>query len=222
MAKNLQIVDENNNINATCKYEPLNMSEKDKPKVGFKTKIGNTPVSMKTVGPDRAPIQTFKAYLDDSGNEYQKEDLVAYDPESGEELVAFDMTTIFSIVKYEPEANYTDRYVVDKYYELFPSDNGKKKDHERDLAMSSNKVGMKKLYDYLVKEGVVAKAEFVATSGHYRAGAGYVRPITVDGGKWTLELGTFKEEKVFSHLNEPILQPVAQQQQTKKTANKLL
>lgn len=221
MAKNLQIVDENNNINASCKYEPLNMSEKDKPKVSFKTRIGGTPVYLKTVGSDRGPIQTFKAYLDDNGNEYQKTDLVAYDPDTNEELEVFDMTTIFSIVKYEPESNYTDRYVVDKYYELFPSDNSKKKDHERDIAINTNRIGMKKLYDHLVKEGVVAKAEFVATSGHYRAGAGYIRPITVDGGKWTLELGTFKEEKVFSHLNEPVIQAVAPQQ-TKKTANKLL
>ena len=202
MARNLQLLDEQLGLTANVKYEPLNKGDKFKQKVAFKAP-GDVPVKLTTVSEQRKPVQTFKAYLDDSGNEYAKAQLTAFDPDTKAELVEFESTTIFNIVKYEPLADYTDRYIVDKYYELFASDDGKKKDIDRTLAANINRTGMKKLYDYLITNKMVGKAEFITTSGNYRAGAGYIRAITFDGGKWSLEIGAFKEEKVFKHLNEP-------------------
>jgi hypothetical protein len=221
VARNLQILDDNLGISANVKYEPLNASDKNRPKVAWKAPNGKT-VSLKTVDAARQPIQTFKAYLDEDLSEFAKAQLTAFDPATGNDLCEFESTTVFDIVKYEPEVNYTDRYIVEKYYELFASDDGKKKDVDREIARNVNRQSMKKIYDHLVANNVVGKAEFVASSGHYRAGAGYIRAITFDGGKWSLELGAFKEEKVFKHLNEPKIEKVQIATKKAKPKNALL
>jgi hypothetical protein len=206
MSRNLQIVDSNLGISANIKYEPLSSGEKEKLKVFFKSTDGKE-VKLTTVGEDRKPVSTFRAYLDDSGREYAKAELVAFDESTSEQLSPYEATTVFDIIKYEPLDFYTDRYVVEKYYELFPSDNGKKKEIDRKIAVDINLQGMKKLWDYLIENQVVAKAEFLATAG-YRPGAGYIRAIKINGSKWTLELGVFKEEKIYNHIQERDMQPV--------------
>ncbi len=223
MAKKLTILDHNLGINANVKYDPLNMKGKDRQKIAFKAPSGER-VTFTTVDVTRKPVQTFKAYLDEKGTEYSKMQLTAIDDATGDPLAEFESTTVFDIIKYEPEESYTDRYIVDKYYELAASDEGKKKDIDRKIACDLNRAQMKKLYDHLKQNHVVGKAEFVATTGHYRAGAGYIRAIEFDGGKWTLELGAFKEEKVFKHLNEPKidLNAVRSEANKNKPVNKLL
>lgn len=221
MAKNLQLLDQNLKISCNVKYEPLHEGEKEKSKVVFKAASGKE-VKLTTVGPDRKPIATSKAYLDEDGREYAKQELAAYD-ESGEVLEPYEATTIFDIRKYEPASYYTDHYIVEKYYELFPSDDGKKKELDRKIASDLNRVGMKALYDYLVGNNAVAKAEFISTTGSYRPGAAYIRAITLDNGKWTLEMGVFKQEKIFKYLQEPVIvlaQPV--QPVGKKKTNALI
>jgi len=206
MGRNLQILDSGLGISCNVKYEPLNMSDKDKPKVTFKSRDGKE-VKLTTVGEARTPIATFKAYLDADGKEYAKADLIAYDPDTNEVIDSYESTSIFNILKYEPVTAYTNNYIVDKFYELSPSDDGKKKEIDRRLANDINLTGMKKLWDHLIESNAVAKAEFIATAG-YRPGAGYIRAIKINGSKWTLELGVFKEEKIFKHLQERDIKPV--------------
>ncbi|KKU23317.1 MAG: hypothetical protein UX36_C0006G0013 [Microgenomates group bacterium GW2011_GWC1_46_15] len=220
MSRNLQIIDPQLGISANVKYEPLNAGDKEKAKVIYKTDSGQI-VTMTNVDDQNKPVTYRKAYLDPTGVEHPKEQLKAHD-ESGDLLVQFEMTSVFEIIKYEPARNYVDRYIVDKYYEVYPSDDGKKKDADRKLASDLNRQQMKRLYDHLIENGLVAKAEFIASSGHYRAGAGYIRPITFDDGKWTLELGSFKEEKVFQHLHELHIAPVAVSVKANKPKNALI
>jgi len=221
MSRNLQILDSALGISCNVKYEPLNMSEKDKGKVIFKSQAGKE-VKLSTVGEDRKPIPTFKAYLDEDGKEYAKADLIAYDPDTNEVIDSYESTTVFNILKYEPIEFYTDHYVVDKFYELSPSDDGKKKDIDRKLANDINLTGMKKLWDHLIENNLVAKAEFIPAAG-YRPSAGYIRAIKINGTKWTMELGVFRQEKIFSHIQERNIKPVEMvAKPTKRRANALV
>lgn len=221
MSRNLQILDSGLGISCNVKYEPLNMSDKEKPKVIFKSREGKE-VKLITVGENRAPVGTFKAYLDADGKEYAKADLITYDPDTNEVIDSYESTTVFNILKYEPIGFYTDHYVVDKFYELSPSDDGKKKDIDRKLANDINLTGMKKLWDHLIENNVVAKAEFMATAG-YRPGAGYIRAIKINGTKWTMELGVFRQEKIFSHIQERNIKPVEMiAKPTKRRVNALV
>jgi hypothetical protein len=221
MARNLQLLDANLGISCNVKYEPLNMSDKDKPKVTFKSRDGKE-VKLTTVGENRTPVTTFRAYLDADGKEYAKADLIAYAPDTNEVIDSYESTSIFNIKKYEPVTAYTDHYVVDKFYELSPSDDGKKKEIDRRLANDINLTGMKKLWDHLIETNTVAKAEFIATAG-YRPGAGYIRAIKINGTKWSLELGCFKEMKIFRHLQERSIKPVEMiAKPTKRRANALV
>src|SRR3972149_9411031 len=127
MSRNLQIISNDLVIACNVKYEPLNAGESEKSKIAFRAPNGNL-AKLSTVGSDRKPCQTWKAYIDPNGAEYSKYQLTAIDPDTGEDLGQFEATTVFDIIKFEPEANYTDKYIVDKYYELFASDDGKKKD----------------------------------------------------------------------------------------------
>ena len=96
-------------------------------------------------------------------------------------------------------ANYTDSYVLSKYYELFPDEDGHKKDADKDQARRKNLVGMRALWEYLHTNAVVARGEFNVSSAGFLTTDGYIRSISF-GNKWDLEIGVFKEEKIFQHL----------------------
>lgn len=142
---------------------------------------------------------TQRQWTDDDGNVYSKTELTfTYE---GEQVTENSMTKVFSVTSYEPASNYTDRYVIDKYYELFPSNNDMKKDIDRDVAIRANLSQMYKLWERLHNNGEVARGEFCVSSRGFVASDGYIRAISIEG-KWTLEIGVFKEEKIFNHLNE--------------------
>jgi len=92
-------------------------------------------------------------------------------------------------------------YIIEKYYEITPSNNGMKKDFDRDVAIRTNLSSMYKLWEYLTTNDVVARGEFCTSSRGFVASDGYIRAISIES-KWGLEIGVFKEEKIFSHLNE--------------------
>ena len=102
---------------------------------------------------------------------------------------------------FQPLPNYTDKYIIDKYYEIYPSDNKMTKDYDREVAVKLNLSAMYKLWEYLTANDTVARGEFCTSSRGFVASDGYIRPISIEG-KWGLEIGVFKEEKVFQHLNE--------------------
>jgi len=198
MAYNLQIVDEPNGVSFHAKYQ--NMSNYERPEVEAKAPNGKVVKERTTFqGQVLSPGSTQRQWVDDDGTVYSKSELTFY--YEGEPVQENSMTKVFQIEQFQPVENYTDRYIIDKYYEIFPSDNGHKKDFDRDVARKQNLAQMYKLWEHLTTNDVVARGEFCTSSRGFVASDGYIRAISIEG-KWGLEIGVFKEEKIFEHLNE--------------------
>jgi len=198
MAYKLQIAGPEGNFNV--KYEKLD--KQSKPEVVAKAPDGSI-VKERTIyqGQVLGPGATQRKYCDDAGTQYQKDQLKFYYED--EEVEENSMTKVFNIEGYQPLTAYTDLYVIGKFYELFPSTNDMKKDFDKEKARIVNLTGMKKLFDKLKSEGLVARGEFCASSKGFVQGDAYLRPVQF-GNKWGLEMGVFKEEKVFEHLQEEV------------------
>jgi hypothetical protein len=198
MAYNLQIVDEKQGISINAKYS--NMSNYKRPEIEAKEPNGKVVKERSTYqGTVLGPGSTQRQWVDDDGNVYAKSELTFF--YEGEPVEENTQTKVFHVEQYEPLPKYTDFYIIDKYYEVVPSNNGMKKDHDRDIAIRSNLSSMYKLWQYLTENDVVARGEFCTSSRGFVASDGYIRAISIEG-KWGLEIGVFKEEKIFEHLNE--------------------
>lgn len=199
-------------INFNVKYEKLDKASK--PEIEVQAP-GGIVVKERTIyqGQVLGPGATQRKYCDDKGNTYPKQDLKFFF--EGEEVEENSMTKVFNIEGYQPLSAYTDLYVIGKFYEMFPSTNDMKKDFDKEKARIVNLTGMKSLFDKLIKEGKVARGEFCASSKGFMAGDAYIRPVQF-GNKWVLELGVFKEEKIFEHLQEEVPEVPVQTSTVKK------
>jgi len=121
-----------------------------------------------------------------------------------QEVSEIDQTKVLEIEGYQPLVNYTDTYIIGTYYETMPSDNGMKKDIDRDRASKGNLAQMYKLWEHLFNNNLVARAEFCPASRGFVTSDGYIRAVLFDKTKWGLEIGVFKEPKVFEHLQEGV------------------
>lgn len=198
MAYKLNIVDNNLKVNANVRYE--NLSKLERPEVVAKSPQGKV-VKEKSVinGKVIQQGELTRQWVDDEGNIYGKTELSFF--YNNEEVKENAQTKVFEITGYQPLANYTDNYVIASYYEIFPDDNGMKKDFDRARAVNSNLYQIRKLWEYLESNQVVARGEFCTSSRGFVASDGYLRAVKF-GNKWGVEIGIFKEEKIFSHLNE--------------------
>lgn len=200
MAYKLQIVEDKQGLNFQVKYE--NLSKHERPEVEARAPNG-TPVKERSVyqGQVLGAGSTTRQWVDDSGAVYQKSQLKFFF--DGQEVQENTQTKVFTIIGYQPIKNYTDQYVIASYYEMYPHNNDMKKDFDKETARITNLSGMKKLWDYLKANQVCARGEFCPSSKGFVASDGYLRAIEF-GNKWGLELGVFKEEKVFEHLQENV------------------
>jgi hypothetical protein len=198
MAYNLQIVDQKNSVTFNAKYQ--NMSNYKRPEIKATAPNGKEVKERSTFqGTVLTPGSTQRQWVDEDGNVYSKRELVfTYE---GEPVQENSQTKVFNVESYQPLANYTDKYIIDKYYEIYPSNNGMKKDFDRDIAIKTNLSHMYKLWAYLTEHDVCARGEFCTSSRGFVVSDGYIRPISIEN-KWGLEIGVFKEEKIFEHLNE--------------------
>lgn len=207
MAYKLQVCEDKLGLNFNVRYE--NLSKLERPEVEAKAPNGAIVKEKSTFqGQILAPGSTQRQWVDDAGNIYQKSQLKFF--YQGQEVTENTQTKVFTIVGYQPEKNYTDTYVISTYYEMFPHNNDMKKDFDKETARVTNLVGMKRLWDHLHVSRLVARGEFCPSSKGFVASDGYLRAVEF-GNKWALELGVFKEEKKFEHLNEnePIVAPKA-------------
>jgi len=204
MSYKLQVIDAVNGINFNVRYD--RMDKEDKPKVIAK-EPGGKEVSERTVyqGQVLGQGSTQRKWVDADGNEYPKGSLTFW--YEGEQVQPISQTKVFNITSFEPVQNYTDKYAISSYYELFPCDNGMKKDIDRSLAINTNLYGMRQLWEYLWNNAAIARGEFNVSSKGFMASDGYIRPIQIEG-KWGLEIGLFRMEKVFKHLQEKVPQAV--------------
>ena len=200
MAYKLQIVDDKVGVNFAIKYE--NLSRYERPEVEAKAPDGSIVKERTTYQGQILPAgSTNRQWCDDKGTVYQKSQLKFY--YQGQEVPENTQTKVLTISGYQPLKNYTDNYVIATYYELYPHNNDMKKDFDKETARVTNLSGMKKLFDYLDSNQLVARGEFCPSSKGFVASDGYIRAVKF-GNKWALELGVFKEEKVFEHLNEEV------------------
>jgi len=211
MSYKLQISDNNLNINANVRFE--NLSKLDRPEVIAKAPTGKIAKERSVVnGKVIQQGEMTRQWVDEDGKIYGKSELTFW---YGDEQVSENsQTKVFQVSGYQPLANYTDNYVISAYYELSPDDNGMKKDFDRERATQANLFQMRKLWEYLDGKQLVARGEFCTSSRGFIASDGYIRAVKFNGNKWGLEIGVFKEEKIFLHLNEGIpaeaVAPVAQ------------
>jgi len=203
---NLQIVDSEHGITFNSKYQ--NMSNYKRPEIEAKAPNGNIVKERSTYqGTVLTPGATQRQWVDDQGQVYSKQELsFSYE---GEQVQENSMTKVFQVEQFQPLQNYTDTYIIDKYYEITPSNNGMKKDFDREIAVKTNLSHMYKLWEYLTANDCVARGEMNTSSRGFICSDGYLRAVSIEG-KWAIELGIFKEQKVFTHLNEKEVQAATQ------------
>ncbi len=197
MAYKLNISD-GNNISLNVRYD--NLARSKKPEIVAKTS-GGTEVKYKTLYQGKVLGQgsTQKSWVDDQGQQYSKNELSFF--LGDQEVSEISQTKSFSIEGYQPESSYTDNYIISAYYEVYADDDGLKKDLDRQCAIKRNQSQMHKLWEHLSTTKQVARGEFCPASRGFVASDGYIRAISING-KWGLEIGVFKEEKAFQHLQE--------------------
>jgi len=219
MSYNLQISSKDQNLNFHVKYEKLDKAKK--PEVKAKAPNGD-PVSERTVYQGKVLNQgdTQRQWVDPNGKQYSKHELTFWCKD--EQVFEIQQTKVFEIEGFQPESCYTDDYVIPKYYEIFPSNNGMKKDIDRKIAERVNLSQMRRLWEHLHKNKIVARGEFCPASRGFLASDGYIRAIAKDADRWVLEVGVFKEEKLFSHMQEGKPQEVALPVADKKKKLKLV
>lgn len=219
MAYKLQITEASLGISFNSRYE--NLAKSKKPEVVAKTSSG-------TVVKERLTFQgqilkqgsTQRRWSDDNGAFYSKSELTFY--YQNEPVPENTQTKVFNIEGFQPLSNYTDNYVISAYYEIFPDDNGMKKDYDKDVARNANLSQMRKLWEHLDKNQIVARGEFCPSSRGFVASDGYLRAIKINGNKWGLEIGCFREEKIFDHLNEGVPKAVKLAPRTAKKRIKMV
>jgi len=114
---------------------------------------------------------------------------------------AFGRTQCMQIKSFEPLEYYTDRYIIDAYYQLIPGQGKSRKDFDKAMTKRANTMKLKKLWDKLYSTNTVAKAEFNMRDGKLPNYA-FIRAVKINGTKWTLEIGRYKQQKLFSWVEE--------------------
>ena len=206
MAYGLQIV-ENDKVKVSMNVKYENLSHYKKPEVVAKAPNGKVVKERTTYqGQVLGPGSTQRQWVDEDSQVYSKQELTFW--YNDEQVPEISQSKVFEVEGFQPLTNYTDNYVIDKYYELYPDNNKMKKDHDKKVAVNANLSSMRKLWEYLNDNQVVARGEFCTSSRGFVATDGYIRAIKINGNKWGLEIGIFKEEKKFQHLNEGVPQKV--------------
>lgn len=205
MSYKLTISDPQNGFNFNARYEKMDRAEK--PDVIAKSPTGEV-VSERTVSQGQVllPGSTQKQWVNEAGKPYSKAELTFWYKD--EQVAEIAQTKVFTVAEYVPFKQYIDDYVIDKFYEVFPSDNDMKKEIDQEQAIKANRYQMRKLWEYLVANDVVARGEFNTSSKGFVSSDGFIRALK-NGSQWGLEIGKFKEQKVFHHMQEGIPAEIA-------------
>jgi hypothetical protein len=197
MAKKLTISCPKIGVNCNVRYENL-ANNGDKPTIIAKAGDGTIVRERDVVGGkvlEQGDRQ--RLWCDDTGKVYSKGELTFWDGD--QQVLENEITKVFDITEFETLANYTDTFIMDKFYEVYPCDNGMKKDVDRTMARNANLFAMNTLWEYLRENNVVGRGHFVVSSRGFQDSDGYVRAVEVNGQRG-LEIGLFKQRKAFQHL----------------------
>lgn len=207
MGKKIKIQVES--ITFESQYNPMATSAKKKPKVialhalreaKQRTKVIKSGVILKQG-------DTCKVWVDHDDDEISKDTVTFHleDPDTQELSDPIDKVSqsrVFIGEKFDSDKSYTDEFIIDKYFELSPSDGNMEKDVDRAANVGANSRGMYQLWKRLYENNEVVMGEFNPSSAGFITSYGYIRAVQFDGSKWGLEIGVFKERKTFKHLQD--------------------
>lgn len=148
---------------------------------------------------------TSNMYQDEDDKLYDKNQLVPHlVTEDGKEIPTQknQKTDTWQIDKFESLSNYLDKYQMEKYYYVSPSQGKSDKDFQRELTKNTNIKQMKKIWDKLHSKELVARGKLFTTSSGFVPSYGYLRAVEPEPGKWALEVGIFKQKKVFGWMED--------------------
>lgn len=185
-----------------------NISKYAPPEV--QARVGETVVTLKRflpTGDGLIPIQgkTKDLWVDDNGTTYDSSEVKYYYEYQLVEKIP--MTKMTSVTGMESLDNYLNKYVIDKYYILRPSDNEMEKEENKKQAIDTNRVAMYKFWKFLKESNAVARITFNASSASFISSDAYIRAIENEQ-RWALEMGVFKEEKMIIDWADPITEEV--------------
>lgn len=211
----IQVVDPQQSISFNARYERLDKDSNTKVEIVAKAPNGKEVKERSFMnGAPLLPGSTTRQWVDEDGTVYGKSELTFY--HDGSPVSEVQQSKVFTIEGYQSVQNYTDKYCISAYYEVFPDDNGMKKDIDKQISINANLRGLRQLWDFLRAQNAVARGVFCPTSRGFVESDGYIRAIEIEG-KWGLEIGQFKQEKVFLHLNEGLPTEVKMQEPVKAT-----
>lgn len=215
MAYNLQISSKDLGLNFSVKYEKMDRAKK--PVIEARNQGGEKISEHQKCNKCNEVLRkgdTSKGWFNKGNQQFGRTELTFW--HEGQQVYENSQTKVFEIEGFQPLASYTDDYIVAKYYEIWESDNGLTKDFDRKAAESANRYQMRKLFEHLYEKNLVARGEFCPSSRGFVASDAYIRPIKKNGNKWDLEIGVFKEEKEFHHMQEGVPTKIAVPEKKKK------
>lgn len=216
----IKVINLSGKSNRTVAGKEIEMKQDGSPKIVLKTQAGEETRFVR-VKDGKILEDLSNGQADSKDNLYAKGDLIPYyQTIDGEQLQASvnEKTEVFDIKSWEPVQNYLDKYQMDKYYGVKPSQGKSKSDFARKKTYQANTSALKKLWDHMNNRQVVGKAVFNITSSGYLPSVGYLRAVEQDNGKWTFEIAIFKQTKVFPWIEEKKFKPVDIKEPKKATA----
>jgi len=197
---------------------PIEIKADGSPKLKYKDHAGNE-LSFTNMLNGQPVMTDGRGYVDEHG---QLQDPIPYMVlEDGTELVAEPRpkTEVYEIKGWMPEGT-ENSYLIEKVYQIRPSQGTSKKDVIRNQTKHANTAAMKKLYDYMVEHGVVAKAVCNVSSTGKLDYVGFLKAVDL-GTQWTMEMVIAKQEKEYAWMEEKNFQAQAQQQQQATIKNNI-
>lgn len=181
----------------------IEMKPDGTPKIYYRDSKGN-PLSFCRVLEGKPIPSTSNGYVNEATGELTQDKLPYYKTIDEEFIPAIknQKTDVFEVTKWEDVSCYTNKYIIEKYYQVKPASGKSKQDYQRIACINANTQGMKQVYDYMMANSVVGKGILNITSSGFLPSIGYLRAIKINGTKWSMEIGVFKQQKSFTFVEE--------------------
>jgi hypothetical protein len=175
----LKYSDENLTINIPIRYAKMDSKEIDKAlKIIAKSKTTGKVVQYKTLG------ETRKAWVDDEGREYPKEDVEYYQELDNGELIPvreFERTKTIEVIKLIPLSKLDD-YLIESEYEVWTD---------------KNIIGLLRFAKYLSEKDAMAVSKI--TFGGFKEYYALIYPIFRQEG-FVLVMALTRMNKIYKHI----------------------
>ena len=211
--------------NLSGKAEPRKVNGKDiemkpdgSPKIIYRNVNGDLLSFCRVLNGEPIKESLNNGYTNEQGELFTNSEALPYFVSiDGEEIEApkNEATEVFEI-KWNEKDNFTDKYLLDKFYQVKPSSGDTKKEAGKKISIIANTIGLKKIWDYMIENNVIGKGQMNITSAGYLPSYAFLRPVKLNGSKWTFEIAVFKQQKQFSWVEELSFKAIMPEMATKK------